>query len=96
RVAGRVLLVGDAAGYTDALTGEGIALALASARALVAALVAGRPERYEADWRRLSRRHRILTETLLTARARPHTARLIVPTAHRLPAAFGTIVNALA
>jgi flavin-dependent dehydrogenase len=96
RVAGRVLLVGDAAGYTDALTGEGIALALASARALVAALVTGRPERYEADWRRLSRRHRLLTETLLTARAHPHTARLIVPTAHRLPAAFNTIVNALA
>ncbi|MEU0935902.1 NAD(P)/FAD-dependent oxidoreductase [Embleya sp. NPDC005971] len=96
RVAGRVLLVGDAAGYTDALTGEGIALALASAQALVAALVAGRPERYEADWRRLSRRHRILTETLLTARSRPRTARLIVPTAHHLPAAFGTIVNALA
>ncbi|MFI6584331.1 NAD(P)/FAD-dependent oxidoreductase [Embleya sp. NPDC050493] len=96
RVEGRVLLVGDAAGYTDALTGEGIALALASARALVAALVAGCPERYEADWRRLSRRHRVLTETLLTARARPHTARLIVPAAHRLPTVFGTIVNALA
>ncbi|URN14562.1 NAD(P)/FAD-dependent oxidoreductase, partial [Streptomyces sudanensis] len=29
RTAGRTLLVGDAAGYIDALTGEGIALALA-------------------------------------------------------------------
>ncbi|MFI1577337.1 NAD(P)/FAD-dependent oxidoreductase [Embleya sp. NPDC020630] len=96
RVAGRVLLVGDAAGYTDALTGEGVALALASARALVAAVRAGRPERYERDWRRLSRRHRVLTEALLTARAHPRTARLIVPAAHRLPTAFTTIVNALA
>lgn len=96
RVAGRVLLVGDAAGYTDALTGEGVALALASARALVAALVAGSPERYESDWRRLSRRHRLLTESLLTARSHPRTARLIVPAAHRLPRVFGTIVNALA
>ena len=34
RVAGRVLLVGDAAGYVDALTGEGIAVSLACARAL--------------------------------------------------------------
>ncbi|GHH56337.1 hypothetical protein GCM10018773_62190 [Streptomyces candidus] len=33
RTAGRVLLVGDAAGYVDALTGEGIALALATAGA---------------------------------------------------------------
>ena len=38
RVAGRVLLVGDAAGYVDALTGEGIALGLAQARAAVAAV----------------------------------------------------------
>ena len=37
RVAGRVLLVGDAAGYVDALTGEGIALGLAQARAAVGA-----------------------------------------------------------
>ena len=43
RVAGRVLLVGDAAGYVDALTGEGIALGLAQARAAVAAVAAGRP-----------------------------------------------------
>ena len=33
---GRVLLVGDAAGYVDALTGEGVAVGLATARAAVA------------------------------------------------------------
>ncbi len=33
RVAGRVLLVGDAAGYIDALTGEGLALSFAAAAA---------------------------------------------------------------
>ena len=43
RVAGRVLLVGDAAGYVDALTGEGIALGLAQARAAVAAVARRRP-----------------------------------------------------
>src|SRR6185437_3469572 len=37
RVAGRALLVGDASGYVDALTGEGISLGLAHARAAVAA-----------------------------------------------------------
>ena len=40
-VAGRVLLVGDAAGYVDALTGEGIALALAQAPAAVRAVIGG-------------------------------------------------------
>lgn len=46
RVAGRVLLVGDAAGYLDALplTGEGIALALATAGAAVRCLAAGQPD----------------------------------------------------
>ena len=38
RVAGRVLLVGDAAGYVDALTGEGIRTGLACAEAAVAAV----------------------------------------------------------
>ncbi|OCB32383.1 monooxygenase, partial [Mycobacterium malmoense] len=38
RVAGRVLLVGDAAGYEDALTGEGISLAVKQAAAAVAAI----------------------------------------------------------
>ena len=45
--AGRVLLAGDAAGYIDALTGEGLALAFATAEVLVDCLVRGRPDRYE-------------------------------------------------
>ena len=40
-VRGRVALVGDAAGYLDALTGEGIALGLREARALADAVAAG-------------------------------------------------------
>ncbi|MGB6209540.1 NAD(P)/FAD-dependent oxidoreductase, partial [Mycobacterium sp.] len=51
RVAGRVLLVGDAAGYEDALTGEGISLAVKHAAAAVAAIVEEAPSSYEAGWR---------------------------------------------
>ena len=65
RVSGRVLLVGDAAGYVDALTGEGIAVGLASARAAVAAIAAGTPTAYEGSWRAATRRYRWLTEALL-------------------------------
>ncbi|THA30728.1 FAD-dependent oxidoreductase [Streptomyces sp. A1277] len=95
RRAGRVLLVGDAAGYLDALTGEGVALAVATAVAAVDALAAGRPQAYPARWQRLTLRHRLLTAGLLTAARRPATARLIVPAAHRAPRVFGAAVHAL-
>ncbi|MBT2385088.1 FAD-dependent monooxygenase [Streptomyces sp. ISL-11] len=95
RVAGRVLLVGDAAGYVDALTGEGVALALATARAAVHCLTTGRPHAYEAAWARRTRRHRLLTEALLRACRYPVTARLIVPAACRLPRVFTAAVHAL-
>ena len=42
RAAGNVLLVGDASGYLDALTGEGIGAALAQAAALAECVAAGR------------------------------------------------------
>ncbi|MFE4454015.1 NAD(P)/FAD-dependent oxidoreductase [Streptomyces sp. NPDC056796] len=93
--AGRVLLAGDAAGYVDALTGEGIALAAATASAAVDCLAAGRPEAYPAHWARLTRRHRLLTGALLGAAGHPLTAGLIVPAAHRLPALFRVAVHAL-
>ncbi|MEU8279511.1 NAD(P)/FAD-dependent oxidoreductase [Microbispora bryophytorum] len=96
RVAGRILLVGDAAGYVDALTGEGISLALLSARALVGCLMVGRPEEYENAWRRLSWRSRLLTAALVRARRHPPAARMIVPAARRLPSVFGAAVRSLA
>ncbi|UWE09612.1 NAD(P)/FAD-dependent oxidoreductase [Actinacidiphila bryophytorum] len=94
-VAGRVLLVGDAAGYVDALTGEGIAVALASARQLVDCVLAGRPQDYDRAWRRASRDYRLLTSSLLWLRGRPWSARRIVPAAARCPALFSAAVNLL-
>ncbi|MFK0177141.1 NAD(P)/FAD-dependent oxidoreductase [Streptomyces xanthochromogenes] len=96
RVAGRVLLVGDAAGYIDALTGEGISLALAGAAHLVRCVRADRPQEYEQAWHRASRRYRLLTEGLLRARSHPRLAPRIVPLATRLPAVFSHLVNQLA
>ena len=96
RVAGRVLLVGDASGYVDALTGEGIALGLAQARAAVAAVVAGSPESYERAWHRLSWRHNLLTASLLRVSSRPMLRRALVPAADRLPVVFRAAVNQLA
>jgi len=96
RTAGRVLLVGDAGGYVDALTGEGIRLGLAQARAAVAAVAAGRPRDYERAWRRESRDYRLLTAALVTAAGRRGVRSRIVPLAHRLPRVYGAIVERLA
>ncbi|MFJ6793410.1 NAD(P)/FAD-dependent oxidoreductase [Streptomyces sp. NPDC091268] len=96
RVAGRVLFVGDAAGYVDALTGEGLTLAVTAAGALVRCVRAGRPQEYERAWRELSRRYRALTCALLWTREQPVLARRIVPLAARLPGLFTGLVNVLA
>ncbi|MGC5233334.1 NAD(P)/FAD-dependent oxidoreductase [Streptomyces albogriseolus] len=95
RVHGRVLFVGDAAGYVDALTGEGVCLALAGARALVANLRRGTPGRYDTDWARATRRYRVLTELLVRTRQQPVLAPHIVPMAARLPRLFAAAVDAL-
>ena len=95
RVAGRVLLVGDAAGYVDALTGEGIAVALRTSAELVDCVLKDRPEDYEAAWRRVSWECRLLTGSLLWARNRRLLAPRIVPAAHLLPGVYSTIVNRL-
>jgi flavin-dependent dehydrogenase len=96
RVAGRVMLVGDAAGYVDALTGEGISVGMAGARALVECVAADRPNDYERRWLSATRRYRWLTSSLLAARAHRRTAGLIVPAAERLPRVFRAAVNSLA
>ncbi|WP_430869162.1 NAD(P)/FAD-dependent oxidoreductase [Demequina aurantiaca] len=96
RVSGRVLLVGDAAGYVDALTGEGIAVALGSARALVQSITSGDPEGYDKRWRTASRRYRSLTASLLWCRRQPMLSQRIVPIAARLPRLFDSAVQQLA
>ncbi|MEU8777892.1 NAD(P)/FAD-dependent oxidoreductase [Streptomyces sp. NPDC048606] len=96
RVAGRVLFVGDAAGYVDALTGEGLTLALSAAGELVRCVRAGRPQEYERAWREVSRGYRALTSSLLWARRRPALARRVVPLAVRLPRVFAGAVDLLA
>ncbi len=96
RVSGRTLLVGDAAGYVDALTGEGISVGLAQARAAVDALVAHDPAAYEAAWRRIGRRQHLLTAGLVTATRLPVVRRRVVGAADRLPSVFGMAVDQLA
>lgn len=96
RCRGRVLLVGDAAGYVDALTGEGLTTGLATAQAAVDAIRSGRIELYDAAWRAATRRYRWMTATLLAATGRPLVRRSIVPAAVGAPWLFARAVDALA
>jgi flavin-dependent dehydrogenase len=89
-------LVGDAAGYEDALTGEGISLAVKQARAAVAAIIDEAPTSYEAAWRRITRDYRLLTRSLVLATTPGLGRRAVVPAAGLLPGVFRGAVNTLA
>ena len=96
RAAGRVLLVGDAAGYIDALTGEGMGLAFGAADLLVDCVIHDRPGEYDRRWRQMTRRYRALTAALLQASAHAPLRAGIVPAAQTLPFLFNRLVNLLA
>jgi flavin-dependent dehydrogenase len=96
RTAGRVLLVGDAAGYIDALTGESLGIAFGAAELLVGCITANLPGDYDRRWRRMSRRYRLLTAALVNASAHAPVRSRVVPIATALPTIFTAIVNHLA
>lgn len=93
RSSGVVRLVGDASGYVDALTGEGLRVGFAQARAAVATL--GDPRAYERAWRAATRDYRVLTSGLVLAATSPLRP-AVVPLAHRAPRLYGAVVERLA
>ena len=93
RAVGPVRLVGDASGYVDALTGEGLRVGFAQARAAVATL--DDPAAYERAWRATTRDLRVLTTTLVAWAGSPLRPAL-VPVARRCPSLFSTVVERLA
>jgi flavin-dependent dehydrogenase len=62
---GRVILVGDASGSVDAITGEGLCLLFQHAAALGRALEAGDPRLYAAEHRRIGRRPEFMARLML-------------------------------
>lgn len=94
-VDGRTLLVGDAAGYVDALTGEGVALALRSSRAAVGAIASGRPSAYRAEWTRLSRAYRWTTQGLIGLTRSASVHRPLIELLDRVPGLFDASLRLL-
>ena len=95
RTTGRVLLAGDASGYVDALTAEGILIGLDQARAAVEAIRANDPARYEEAWEDVTRDFRQLTGTLVRLAMSPLRG-AIVPVSAALPRLYGAAVERIA
>jgi menaquinone-9 beta-reductase len=95
RTSGRVLLVGDASGYVDAITGEGLRVGFAQAAAAVGCISRGAPIDYEREWDAVTRDFRVTTSALVGFATSP-LRRGIVPLATVLPGRFGAVVDALA
>ena len=94
-VSGRVLLIGDAAGYLDPITGEGIRLGLDTARSAVSAICADSPRDHIRQCRQVTWRYWTLTSGLLFVRHRAWLRRRMVPTLRRWPALFSRILEML-
>jgi flavin-dependent dehydrogenase len=102
RVQDRLVLLGDAAGYLDALSGEGLSLGLGAALDLAAlapgALAAGAGRRallpYERAWRRRWARYWWSTAALLAVARRPALRRGLIRACAREPRPLTRLVAA--
>jgi flavin-dependent dehydrogenase len=90
---GNVALVGDASGYVDAITGEGLAVALHQSAALIEALAAGDLARYAARHRRIGRLPDNMTALLLAVERRPWLRHRMVRALAAEPALFSRLLG---
>lgn len=103
RIADRFALVGDAAGYVDAVTGEGLTLAFACAESLGAllpeALARGAARDtlmpYERTFQQVFRKYAWTTQALLMLARRPRLRRPVVRLLGRAPWLFERILAAV-
>ena len=89
---GRVALVGDAAGYLDAITGEGLSLAFLQATSLAQAISSGDLGSYVRQWRRSSALPFALIRALLVAERRPWLRRRLIRTLAEEPGLFARLL----
>ncbi|HEY4592530.1 MAG TPA: NAD(P)/FAD-dependent oxidoreductase, partial [Thermoanaerobaculia bacterium] len=90
---GRVALVGDAAGYLDAITGEGLAVTLHESAALVEALVSDDLSRYAAAHRRINRLPNFVTSMVLGLERHPDLRRRALRALAAEPALFARLLG---
>lgn len=87
-----VALVGDAAGYLDALTGEGLAVGFATGLALVQRFAAGELRHYPRDHRALLAGYYRSTEVLLACARHPRWRGAAIRLLGRYPQLFSALL----
>ncbi|MBX3187697.1 MAG: NAD(P)/FAD-dependent oxidoreductase [Labilithrix sp.] len=93
---GRVLLAGDAAGYVDPLTGEGVALGMMTGIAAARSLVEERPHAYAAEYASITRRYYLATSVLVSLVRRRALHRPLLRLAREIPRAFDAMLRFVA
>ena len=98
RHAGRMVLLGDAGGYVDAITGQGLSLAFAGAALLFEGLDLSRDlepqlQRYERALRSRWLRYALPARALVALSRRPWLRRAAIRSVAAVPASFGAIVR---
>lgn len=88
-----VALVGDASGYLDPITGEGLSLAFRQARALVDAVIAGDLAAYAKAHREINATYAAMTRLLLAIQRRPAVRRGVVRALGALPGVFSRLLG---
>jgi menaquinone-9 beta-reductase len=91
--AGNVVLLGDASGSVDAITGDGIGLAARQALILADALRGGRLEEYEKHHRGVCRRAVFMERLLLSLDAHPWFQLPVVKSLAKVPSLFQRLVD---
>ena len=89
---GRVALVGDAAGYRDAITGEGLSMAFHQASALAASIESDSLTDYERRLTGLTRVPNILIESLLFVERHPYLRHRLIETLAGNPDLFADLL----
>jgi flavin-dependent dehydrogenase len=100
RRAERLALLGDAAGYVDAITGQGLSLAFAGAAILIEALPPDLSEdlspalaRYDRALRSRWLRYALPAHALVALSRRPALRRRALRSVATVPGAFGALVR---
>ena len=89
----RVALVGDAAGYLDALTGEGLCLGLRQAELLANLVMKKKVVGYHSAYRILKRRHVCVVSGLLWLLEQPKLRGRVFEALAGSPRTFQSVIN---
>lgn len=89
---GNVVLIGDASGSVDAITGEGMSLSFHQAGALADALIGGDLGSYQAEHRRFARRPHMMANLMLSLDRFPALRRRVIPSLAAKPEIFANML----